>query len=620
MRFIFDAEADGFLEEATQVWCICGMDIGPPHTPYSDGNRFHFNPDEIEEGLSLLSEADELIGHSIIDYDLPLLEKLYGWKPSSYTKITDTVVRSRLYKSDRRLPYGCPSSATPHGLEAWGYRVGRGKPSHDDWSVFSPDMLHRCQEDVEINHLVYLALEKEREELGCDWTDAEKTEEAVQARITQQHINGTPLDIGKVESLRENIEIQLEQIQSLVVPIIPEVPKPKSQQGTWPKKQFKKDGSATINATKYYGDGHSVYSTELRIKTAPINLASPAQVKTYLLSIGWVPIEWNYKKDPQTKKPLRDEWGDKVKSSPKLTLESLESCSWPEGSEESGALIVRHLMLAHRNSMLKGWQRDVRPDGRISAQAVSMGTPTGRMVHRRVVNVPRKGTELGEELRSCFTTVEGYTRIGIDLKSCQIYALCHYMPDEAYHKAVRDGDPHTYVQEMAGLDTRAKGKTFHYATLFGASAEHLASVFGISKVEAQLIIRRFFNHMPQLKQLIRTLEEMWRNNSGWIVGLDGRAVWVRAKHMLLCYLLQSMEAIVMKNFMNFMLDTDDLLGLDYQLVTTMHDEMQLLVLHEHVPQFKTAAYAAIEAVNAKFDIQFPQAIDVVTGKTWADCH
>ena len=270
--------------------------------------------------------------------------------------------------------------------------------------------------------------------------------------------------------------------------------------------------------------------------------------------------------------------------------------------------------------MLKGWQRDVRPDGRISAQAVAMGTPTGRMVHRKVVNVPRKGTPLGEELRGCFTTVEEYTRIGIDLKSCQIYALCHYMPDELYHQAVRDDDPHTYVQEMAGLDTRDKGKTFHYATLFGAGAEHLANIFGISKVEAQLIIDKFFRRMPHLKALINALELEWKANGGWIKGLDGRAIWVRSSHMLLCYLVQSMEAIVMKNFMNILMDLADEQSIGYELVTTMHDEAQFLVKAGHCEQFETLANYAIEAVNAKFNIQFPQAIDISLGSTWAECH
>ena len=617
MRYVFDTEANGFLEDADTVWCIACKDIDQEGVVWSADMSFDFERDRMFYNLE---HANVLIGHSIIDYDLPLLEKIYGWKPSKGTEIIDTVVRSRLYKSDRRLPDGCPSNAAPHGLESWGYRVGRGKPSHDDWSQFSPDMLNRCKEDVEINCLVYWALEAEKKEIGCDWTDAEQTEEASQTRVTQQQANGCPLDVPRVTSIREEVEGKLGDIREEVVPLIPEVPLSKSRQRAWPKKQFLKDGGPTVNAIKYYGEGHEAYRTDVIIRTEPINLGSPAQVKQYLLSIGWRPLEWNYKKAPGTKRPLRDEWGDKVKSSPKLTLDSLESCAWPEGSEETGALIVEHLMLAHRSSMLKGWLRDVRPDGRISAQAVSMGTPVGRMVHRKVVNVPRKGTPYGEELRSCFTTVEGYTRIGIDLKSCQIYGLCHYMPDENYWQAVRAGDPHTYIQKMAGLDTRAKGKTFHYATLFGAGAEHLSNVFGISKVEAQLIIKRFFSRMPHLQALLDALEEERRRNGGWIMGLDGRAIWIRSQHRLLAYLLQSIEAIVMKNFINFLLDSADRIDLDYQLITTMHDEIQCLVLHKDVEVFSNAATVAIAAVNVKFGLKFHQAIDISTGSTWADCH
>ncbi len=618
MRYVFDAEANGFLDTVDTVWCMACKDIdNPGGNVWSGDMSIDFERDRMFYNLS---HADVLIGHSIIDYDFPLLEKIYGWKPSKGTEIIDTAVRSRLYQSDRRLPDGCPSNATRHGLEAWGYRVGRGKPSHDDWSQYSPEMLNRCKEDVEINFLVYWALEAEKKEIGCDWADAEQTEEASQTRVTQQQANGCPLDVPRVTSIREEVEGKLASIRETVVPQIPEVALSKSRQRTWPKKQFLKDGGPTVNAVKYYGEGHAAYRTDVIIRTEPINLGSPAQVKEYLLSIGWRPLEWNYKKAPGTKRPLRDEWGDKIKSSPKLTLDSLESCAWPEDKEETGALIVEHLMLAHRSSMLKGWLRDVRPDGRISAQAVSMGTPVGRMVHRKVVNVPRKGTPYGEELRSCFTTVEGYTRIGIDLKSCQIYGLCHYMPDENYWQAVRSGDPHTYIQEMAGLDTRAKGKTFHYATLFGAGAEHLSNVFGISKVEAQLIINRFFNRMPQLKSLLAILEAAWRQNGGWIQGLDGRAIWVRSSHRLLAYLLQSIEAIVMKNFINFLLDAADAHGIDYQLVTTMHDEIQVLVEHCAVTQFEILASNAIDKVNEKFDIQFPQEIDISKGSTWADCH
>lgn len=282
-------------------------------------------------------------------------------------------------------------------------------------------------------------------------------------------------------------------------------------------------------------------------------------------------------------------------------------------------------MVAHRLSMLKGWLRDVRPDGRIEARAISMGTPTGRMTHRQVVNVPGKTKPMGLALRSCFGTLPGYTRIGIDLRSCQVYILCHHMPDEGYREAARTGDPHVYVQEMGKLDTREKGKKLHYSTLFGAGKEKISQDLEMSQAEAAHVIKVFFAGMPELPKLLKKLEAEWRRNGGWIKGLDDRKVWVRAKHMLLNYLLQSGEAIVMKNFLNriFYLCTRSTINgswVDYQLVTTMHDEAQFLVKHEDLTGFKGAAQQAIWDVNDKFSLQFPQAIDTKEGETWAECH
>lgn len=164
MRLVFDAEADGFLEHATRVWCIVTKDIDTGRV-----ERFYHNVEkpqynilrDIDKGLEYLSKAEVLIGHNIIGYDLPLFKKLYNFE---YTgELIDTLVVSRALKSDRPLPRGYIGNKT-HSLEAWGYRVGRGKPEHNDWSQFSMDMLYRCNEDVEINELVYHALEKEKRE------------------------------------------------------------------------------------------------------------------------------------------------------------------------------------------------------------------------------------------------------------------------------------------------------------------------------------------------------------------------------------------------------------------------------------------------------------------------
>jgi hypothetical protein len=396
---------------------------------------------------------------------------------------------------------------------------------------------------------------------------------------------------------------------------------PKSKQLTWPSKQYTQKGEPTVQARKYYGDDFGLskeYRTDRIVRTAPINLNSDKQVKEYLLTLGWVPTEWNYKK-AKNGKPIRDEYGNKIKTSPKLTLDSLESCTWPDEHADMGQKIVERLMMSHRFSMLTGWLRDVRADGNISAQAIPMGTPTGRMTHKKVVNVPGKDKPYGHELRSCFISHPGYTRVGIDLVSCQIYGLSHYMRDEEYRYQVTEGDHHQYAADLAGLVDRQAGKKFNYSILFGASDEKLALDLGITKAQAAAARAAYYRGLPKLDDLLKKLKKEWKQY-GYITGLDGRAVWVRAEHMLLVYLLQALESIVIKEFIIGVWDMAKYGGLDFQLVTTMHDECQFLVKDEHVQHFQMICNYTIEAINAKYNLWQPQEIDINLGTTWAECH
>lgn len=157
MRLVFDLESDGLYQEATQVWCICGKDIDT-NEHYSVDVLQHDIHDYLHSSECFLSMANVIIGHNIINYDLPVLKKLYGFVPGG--ELIDTLIVSRLLNPDR-LPVKGVKGA--HGLEAWGVRFGRQKPEHEDWSQYSPEMLHRCQEDVEINVLTYHELMKERD-------------------------------------------------------------------------------------------------------------------------------------------------------------------------------------------------------------------------------------------------------------------------------------------------------------------------------------------------------------------------------------------------------------------------------------------------------------------------
>jgi len=146
MKLIFDIEANGLYDEADRIWCIVTKDIDTGQI-----KKYTSIHDHLNMGILHLEEADELIGHNIIDYDLRLIKKLYpSFNPKG--KILDTMILSQLLYPERQ---------GGHSLEAFGEKYGIKKPEHEDWSRFSPEMLHRCTEDTEINCKVYDELMKE---------------------------------------------------------------------------------------------------------------------------------------------------------------------------------------------------------------------------------------------------------------------------------------------------------------------------------------------------------------------------------------------------------------------------------------------------------------------------
>lgn len=143
LRVVGDLEADGLLPTVTKIWCGVFKDI-------DTGCKASFLPHQMEEMCRYLDKVTYLVMHNGIDFDLPLMERIldYTYKGEFF----DSFIVSQMTYPDR--PGG-------HGLGPWGERFGVPKPEHEDWSRFSDEMLHRCDVDVEINHLTYKTLIKE---------------------------------------------------------------------------------------------------------------------------------------------------------------------------------------------------------------------------------------------------------------------------------------------------------------------------------------------------------------------------------------------------------------------------------------------------------------------------
>ena len=453
MQLVFDLETNGLLPKVSTLHVCCTYDLDTKEEWHST------DPQEI---LDLLDKATHLIGHNVLDFDLAVLAKLFNWKPKDEVQITDTVILSRLGYRDRPLPsnMGSGPKITPHSLGAWGYRVGVGKPEHEDWTRYSKAMLHRCREDVRINAMVYTTLEQEVRDFG----ESVAIEHEVQRIISKQERDGVFFDTDRalryVRELGSRVESIDERLQSLL-------PRHARQVGVSVRKPFKKDGSLSKMSRDWCEStncqpvvdlidkqtGDCLYSRLVagpftRIEWYQTDLNSDKQVKEWLLSIGWKPKVWN----------TSVKTGERT--SPKLTPDSFKSLP-----ENVGEALKERVTWRHRRSQIQGWIDRVRADHCLPAGANTLGTNTGRMRHRTVVNVPKAAdfVPFGKEMRSLFRARPNRVIVGHDASGLELRMLAHYMNDKEFTEQVLHGDIHSYNQRLAGLPTRDSAKTFIYA-------------------------------------------------------------------------------------------------------------------------------------------------------------
>lgn len=229
IKRVFDLEGNGLLDTISKIWCICYSDL--------ESNKVHkYGPENIEEGIEKLREADILIGHNICGFDLLAIEKLYPY--FRHTKRQrDTLCMSKLFFPER----------PQHGLGSYGIQFGRYKPEHEDWSQFSEEMLHRCSEDVEINKILYKYLLK-REAKGWDWLRALQIEQDFSRDQALQELEGVDIDVDKAACLVEELDEELEAIDSVLLERLPI----RVINNGPVNKPFKKDRSYSAMAIKYF--------------------------------------------------------------------------------------------------------------------------------------------------------------------------------------------------------------------------------------------------------------------------------------------------------------------------------------------------------------------------------
>lgn len=444
-----DLEANGLLDSATKIHCAVFKDI-------QTGDLVKFSPDNLAGLLPYLDTVDVLIMHNGIGYDWPLLEKLYGYKFKGQK--VDTLVMSRLLNPKRLVPFNCPNKKVgPHSVEAWGWRVGRGKPEHNDWENFSPEMLHRCAEDVEIQHLIFKELEKEYS--GKNWKNAFKLSFKLFEYLQKQEQYGWLVDQEHMHKCIHQLDHWIARIDRALnkhLPLIVEVNEVKDKgEYKYVKKPFLKSGDYSASVITWAGDANWILDNRIvggpftRVDFRKVDLNSNDETKKYLLSEGWEPLEWNTNDEGE-------------RTSPKLSKDDPF-----EGINGAvGRLVAKRVQARQRKSIIEGLLKIIRPDGRISSIINNLAT-TARATHRGIVNIPQAKSFYGKQMRKIFVSKPGFVLVGTDSDACQVRMLCGRMNDDVYTDNVLNGkkedgtDIHSVNMRAAGLPNRDDAKTFN---------------------------------------------------------------------------------------------------------------------------------------------------------------
>jgi len=265
-----DIEADGLLLTATTVWCVVIAD--------SDGQHV-FKPFEDEDSIQVINdmfaEADKIVGHNILMYDLPLLNKLYGitYNPN---KVMDTLLISRVQQPDRE---------GGHSLGAWATRLGTVKLDFTDFSQYSDEMVDYCKQDVNVS----VAL-RDRFMSEIDLNSTYITLEHRYAYlITLQILAGFKINVSEAEELHKNLHEEFEEIYDHMVEVMPPI-----KDTTHYKSILKRGLLREETATTYtYESRGKLVIKEFRFDKP--NPTSRQQIVDYLKSLGWTPTVFTEK-------------------------------------------------------------------------------------------------------------------------------------------------------------------------------------------------------------------------------------------------------------------------------------------------------------------------------------
>ena len=563
-KLAFDIEADGLNEvvinkkgspvpEGKEIFCMVVVDVDNPQLTH------RFNPLQLEDGVEMLRNADLIIGHNIIMYDLPMLERMFG--PID-TPCYDTLIVSRMMYPDKlNHPLGGNS------LECWGRHLGIEKLDFKDFSQYTQEMLVYCERDVMVTRKIY----ENQKSFVEKFAKSIKLEHMVAKVIAAQIENGFGFDLDLADELERDLLMEKVDIEDSLCQTFPPIVEER-----WSEKTGK----------------------QLKDKVTHFNPASRQQIASRLgEKYGWEP--------PKTDK-----------GNPKVDAAELKKLEYPEAK-----LLVKYFDIIKLLGMVEDWihRATTSRDNRIHGNVNTQGTVTGRMT----ASQPNLQQVSGDKrARSLFVPRKGWKQVGIDASGLEARLLANRMSkydDGDFGRVVLNEDIHSVNQEKAGLPTRSNAKTFFFALIYGAGNDKIGKIIGKGPSAGKTIKDRYLKNMPALKKLIEYCKFQVAKK-GTITLLDGREVPCRAAHKALNVQIQGDGAMLMKVAQTLF---DHLLKPyrgRYNFMATVHDEWQLECDPSIAETVGQLGVKAIREAGIRLSCVVDMDGEYRIGNNWAECH
>jgi DNA polymerase-1 len=597
---VFDIETDNLYDKVTLTHCIVIYDITAQQT-------FTYGPDHIAAALDHLATADVLLGHNVIFYDLPVLEKLYPQFKHN-ARVIDTLICTRLiwpkellYDLDiEQYPQVPPNLRGSASLKAWGWRLADHKIDFKDFKEYSQEMLDYCVQDVQVTKKLWEHIVKQNYQQA-----ALRLEHSFALAINRQIRAGISFDVDAALDLVDDLRAKEAELVEHLKQIFPPI---KSETVFVPK---------VNNAKRGYVKGQPF----TKVAYQEFNPGSRTQIVERLQQkYGWVPEKTT------------------EKGNPTLDDDILGALPYPEAKPLAEYMLIKKRLgqIADGNN---AWLKLVNNDsGRMHGDVITNGCITGRCAHRspNMGQVPAGYSPYGKECRSLFHAPDGWDLIGIDAKALELRCLAGYLAiwDEGkYAELVTDptGDIHTYNQQQFGVETRDISKRLLYGMLYGCGSVKAGTIIDPNEKDEFVLrklgstaINSFMDGVPALKKLKREIENNISTRN-YLYGLDKRTLHCRSAFKGLNVLLQSAGAIIMKQVVVTIHEKiEQELGLvhgkDWEQALMIHDEIQIVCNPAYTKQIREQAMLAFPAAGDFFNFRCKIEGDSRVGYTWAETH